>query len=64
MAIRTRERNQSLKGDVMKQFHETWDGRSNFSQTTGEGTGSGHGFIDTLERGDFICEWARAKVSL
>ncbi|XPS76294.1 hypothetical protein M3J09_008347 [Ascochyta lentis] len=50
-----------FEGEMVKRYYVTWGCKANPVQNTGGGAGSGDGFIDTLERDDFICVWARAK---
>lgn len=52
-----------FEGEMVKRYHITWGCKTNPVQSTNEGAGIGEGFIDTLEQDDFICLWARVKVS-
>lgn len=52
-----------FEGEMVKRYNITWGCKENPVQTTSKGAGNGDGFIDNLERDDFICVWARAKVS-
>jgi len=51
-----------FEGEMVKRYTVTWGGKHDPAQTPIMGAGSGDGFIDSLERDDFICIWARAKV--
>ncbi|UPX12404.1 uncharacterized protein EKO05_0002952 [Ascochyta rabiei] len=52
-----------FEGEMIKRYNITRGCEANPVRTTGEGAGSGDDFIDTSERDDLICVWARAKVS-
>ena len=52
-----------FEGEMVKRYNITWGCKKYPVQITDKGAGNGDGFIDNLERDDFICVWARAKVS-
>lgn len=52
-----------FEGEMVKRYHVTWGCKEHPVPSPDKGVGSGDGFIDTLEQNDFICVWARAKVS-
>jgi hypothetical protein len=52
-----------FEGEMIKRYNVTWGSKANPVHATSEGAGNGDGFIDTLDQGDFICVWARAKAS-
>lgn len=51
-----------FEGEMVKRYTVTWGCKNSYVRTAGEGAGSGDGFINNLERDDFICVWARVKV--
>ncbi|KAJ4987444.1 hypothetical protein SVAN01_07044 [Stagonosporopsis vannaccii] len=53
--------NSVFEGEMIKRYSVTWGATRSPLQTLSEGAGSGDGFIESLERDDFICVWARAK---
>ncbi|KAH6622240.1 hypothetical protein C7974DRAFT_218842 [Boeremia exigua] len=50
-----------FEGEMIKRYRVTWGCKHNPVQVTNEGAGSGDGFIDSIEKDDYICVWARAK---
>lgn len=53
-----------FEGEMIKRYNVTWGCKANPIHVINEGAGSGEGFIDSLQNEDFICVWARAKVSV
>jgi hypothetical protein len=54
----------TFEGEYIRRYRVVWGCKANPTWVGDEGTGSGDGFIDTLQHGDWICVWARAKVGL
>lgn len=52
-----------FEGEMVKRYQVIWGCKDNPLHITADGAGNGDGFIDTLEQDDFICVWARVKVS-
>jgi hypothetical protein len=53
-----------FEGEMVKRYQIIWGSKGNYGELSAKGAGSGVGFIDTLQRDDFICIWARVKVRL
>lgn len=51
-----------FEGEMVKRYHVVWGSSSNPRVEGNEGAGKGEGFIDSLQKGDIIAVWARAKV--
>jgi hypothetical protein len=56
--------NSVFEGEMIKRYNVTWGCKANHTQATDEGAGSGEDFIDSLQKDDIICVWARAKVGV
>jgi hypothetical protein len=50
-------------GEMVRRYNVVWGSKTNARWVGNEGSGSGDGFVDTLQEGDWIVVWARAKVS-
>lgn len=53
-----------FEGEMVKRYNITWASEHSLVHSTNQGAGNGDGFIENLQRDDFICVWARAKVRL
>jgi hypothetical protein len=52
-----------FEGDYIRRYRVVWGCKDNPTWEGNEGAGRGENFIDSLQDGDWICVWARAKVS-
>ncbi|CAG5188102.1 uncharacterized protein ALTATR162_LOCUS11870 [Alternaria atra] len=50
-----------FEGDYIRRYRVVWGCRNNPTWEGNEGAGRGENFIDSLQDGDWICVWARAK---
>lgn len=50
-------------GDFIRRYRVVWGCRENPTWEGNEGSGRGENLIDSLQDGDWMCVWARAKVS-
>lgn len=50
-------------GEMVKRYQVVWSSTATPRWVGNEGTGRGTGFVDSLQQGDWLCVWARAKVS-
>jgi hypothetical protein len=50
--------------EMVRRYKIIWGSRSNSRWIGNEGTGRGENFVDSLQEGDWIVVWARAKASL
>ena len=53
----------TFDSEYIRRYRVVWGCKANPTWVGNEGTGSGEGFIDSLQHGDWICVWARAKVN-
>jgi hypothetical protein len=51
-----------FSGEMVRRYTIVWGSKSNPRWVGNGGTGSGEGFVDSLQEGDWILVWARAKV--
>jgi hypothetical protein len=52
-----------FEGDFMARHRVVWGCKANPTWIGNGGSGKGEQFLDSLQKHDFICVWARAKVS-
>jgi hypothetical protein len=52
----------TFEGEYIRRYRVVWGCKANPIWVGNEGSGSGECFVDTLQYGDWICVWARAKV--
>jgi hypothetical protein len=52
-----------FSGEMVRRYTIIWGNGSNPRWQGNEGSGNGEGFVDSLQQGDWIVVWARAKVS-
>ncbi|KAG9195938.1 hypothetical protein G6011_01059 [Alternaria panax] len=50
-----------FEGDYIRRYRVVWGCKDNPTWEGNEGAGRGEDFIDSLQHGDWICVWARAK---
>jgi hypothetical protein len=50
--------------EMVRRYNIVWGGKFNPRWVGNEGSGRGEGFVDSLQEGDWVVVWARAKVSL
>jgi hypothetical protein len=50
-------------GEMVRRYNVVWGSKSNPRWVGNEGSGRGEGFVDSLQEGDWVVVWARAKVS-
>tara|TARA_R110002003_G_scaffold33_3_gene2070 strand:- start:8554 stop:8901 length:348 start_codon:yes stop_codon:yes gene_type:complete len=53
-----------FEGDMVPRHKIVWSCKANRRWVGNDGTGKGESFVDSLQNGDWIVLWARAKVSL
>jgi hypothetical protein len=51
-----------FEGEMVKRYHVTWGCKDSTEWKGDSGAGSGDGFVDSLQKGDTIVVWSRAKV--
>jgi hypothetical protein len=52
----------TFEGDFIPRYRVVWGCKANPVWAGNEGAGKGEHFLDSLQKGDWICVWARAKV--
>jgi hypothetical protein len=53
-----------FEGEMVKRYHVTWGPYDDADSKGDAGAGKGDGFVDSLQRGDTVVVWSRAKVGL
>jgi hypothetical protein len=53
-----------FEDEMVRRYNIVWGGKSNPQWIGNEGSGRGEDFVDSLQEGDWVVVWARAKVSL
>jgi len=51
-----------FEGEMVKRYYVTWGCKDSTEWKGDSGAGSGDGFVDSLQKGDTIVVWSRAKV--
>lgn len=51
-----------FEGEMVKRYHVVWGCAANPTWKGDAGAGSGEAFVDSLQKGDTIVVWSRAKV--
>jgi hypothetical protein len=49
-------------GEMVPRYNLVWGNKSNTRWVGNEGSGCGKSFVDSLQEGDSVVVWARAKV--